>query len=66
MYEVFQLVGMHLLLTLLMCEQSTYTGVYANGGPTNFDGNKDLSSLADRSAADVRGIPITTGSTFAK
>ena len=50
----------------MLLMQSTYTGVYANGGPTNFDGNKDLSSLADRSAADVRGIPITTVSTFAK
>src|SRR5690348_2247481 len=24
-------------------DQSTYTGVYARGGPTNVDGNKDLS-----------------------
>ncbi|KAK9829714.1 hypothetical protein WJX72_007506 [[Myrmecia] bisecta] len=37
-------------------DKSTYTGVYANGGPTNVDGNKDLKSLCDRSSADVRGI----------
>ena len=36
--------------------QSTYTGVYARGGPTNVDPSKDLSALLDRSPADVRGI----------
>ncbi len=45
-------------------DQSTYTGVYARGGPTNVDGNKDLSSLCDRTAADNRGVSTT--STFAK
>lgn len=36
--------------------QSTYTGVYANGGPTNVDGKGDLSELCDRSDANVRGV----------
>jgi hypothetical protein len=36
--------------------QSLYTGVYANGGPTNVDGNRSLSGLCDRSSADVRGV----------
>jgi hypothetical protein len=30
--------------------------VYANGGPTNVDGEKTLKGLCDRSAADVRGV----------
>lgn len=42
-------------------DKSSYTGVYAKGGPTNVDtgaGGKisDLSQLADRSKADVRGV----------
>lgn len=45
-------------------DQSTYTGVYARGGPTNVDGNKDLSSLCDRTPADNRGV--STVSNFAK
>lgn len=36
--------------------QSTYTGVYAKGGPTNVDASGQLSDLLDRSPADVRGI----------
>ena len=36
--------------------QSTYTGVYAQGGPTNVDRSPDLSNLLDRSSADVRGV----------
>ena len=36
--------------------QSTYTGVYAKGGPTNVDASGNLSDLLDRSPADVRGI----------
>jgi len=38
-------------------DRSTYTGVYAKGGPTNVDKDKvrDLSQLADRSPADPRG-----------
>ncbi len=36
--------------------QSTYTGVYANGGPTNVDGSGDLSELCDRTPADARGV----------
>lgn len=34
------------------------------GGPTTVDGQKDLSSLADRTPADARGVPTTTGSAF--
>lgn len=39
-------------------DKSLYTGVYAQGGPTNVDkqNTNDLSQLADRSSADVRGI----------
>ena len=39
-------------------DKSTYTGVYAKGGPTNVDktNTKDISQLCDRSEADVRGI----------
>ena len=40
----------------LLLLQSTYTGVYANGGPTNVDGKGDLSELCDRSDANVRGV----------
>ena len=43
-------------------KQSTYTGVHARGGPTKFDGGRDLAALCDRSQADVRGV----SSTFAK
>lgn len=43
-------------------QQSTYTGVHARGGPTKFDGGRDLAALCDRSAADVRGV----SSTFAR
>ena len=41
-------------------DKSLYTGVYANGGPTNVDvksGNiSDISQLCDRSGANVRGV----------
>jgi len=39
-------------------DKSLYTGVYAQGGPTNVDkGNiNDISQTCDRSSADVRGI----------
>ena len=40
-------------------DKSLYTGVYAQGGPTNVGGTgaaNDLSSLLDRSDADVRGV----------
>ncbi|BDA43246.1 probable tubulin polymerization-promoting protein at N-terminal half [Coccomyxa sp. Obi] len=37
-------------------DKSTYTGVYAKGGPTNVDGNGDLSGLCDRTPADARGV----------
>jgi len=37
-------------------DKSLYTGVYAAGGPSTVDGKiTDLSQLADRSAANVRG-----------
>jgi hypothetical protein len=36
--------------------QSTYTGVYARGGPTNTDGPKDLSQITNRKPADNRGV----------
>ena len=34
-------------------DKSLYTGVYANGGPTNVDRDKGLGALLDRSPADV-------------
>jgi len=38
-------------------DKNLYTGVHAKGGPsTTGDGVKDLSQLADRSKADVRGV----------
>ena len=39
-------------------DKSTYTGVYAKGGPTNVDKHNviDISQTCDRSGADVRGI----------
>eukprot|EP00891_Asterochloris_glomerata_P001381 jgi/Astpho2/1381/Aster-x1007 len=37
-------------------DKSTFTGVYARGGPTNVDGGADLSDLCDRSDANVRGV----------
>ena len=41
-------------------DKSLYTGVYANGGPTNVDAGKgnisDISQLCDRTSADVRGV----------
>lgn len=42
-------------------DKSTYTGVYAHGGPTNVDagrggGVSDISQLCDRTGADVRGV----------
>ncbi len=45
-------------------DTSTYTGVYARGGPTCVDGDKDLKSLCDRTPANNRGVSST--STFAK
>lgn len=36
--------------------QSTYTGVYKKGGPSTVEPSRELSSLLDRSPADVRGI----------
>ena len=46
--------GMH------ACAQSTYTGVYKKGGPTNVEPGRQLSDLLDRSPADVRGIKRST------
>lgn len=40
-------------------DKSTYTGVYARGGPTNVDiktGVHDISNLCDRTSADARGV----------
>lgn len=41
-------------------DKSLYTGVYANGGPTNVDAGRgaisDISQLCDRTSADVRGV----------
>lgn len=41
-------------------DKTTYTGVYAKGGPTTVDvkgGNvSDISQTCDRSSADVRGV----------
>jgi hypothetical protein len=41
-------------------DKSTYTGVYAKGGPTNVDVGhgkvSDISQLCDRTGADVRGV----------
>ena len=40
-------------------DKSQYTGVYAKGGPSTADGKiSDISSLCDRSAADVRGRKV--------
>jgi len=44
-------------------DKSTYTGVYAKGGPTNVDIGRgpmisDISQLCDRTSADVRGRKI--------
>lgn len=40
-------------------DKSQYTGVYAQGGPTNVDREGDaLAGLLDRSDADVRGVKI--------
>lgn len=37
-------------------DKDQYTGVHAQGGPSNFDGNRGLDGLLDRSDADVRGV----------
>jgi hypothetical protein len=37
-------------------DKSTYTGVYKNGGPTNYDGKRDLQELMDRTPSNVRGV----------
>ena len=39
-------------------DKSTYTGVYAKGGPTKIDHHNDinLSNMMDRSKTDVRGV----------
>lgn len=41
-------------------DKSLYTGVYAKGGPTNFEKDKyhGLDGLLDRTEADVRGRKI--------
>lgn len=41
--------------------QSTYTGVYAKGGPTNVDSDpSSLASVCDRSPADARGVKVAS------
>jgi hypothetical protein len=52
-----------LLLLALQDDKSQYTGVYANGGPTNVDtincmaaGN--LAIQMDRTSADKRGVKL--------
>lgn len=42
----------------LFDDKSTYTGVYARGGPSSVDKDKSLRALLDRSPADVRGIKL--------
>ena len=38
-------------------DKESYTGVYAKGGPTNVDNKtSDLSQIANRGDADVRGV----------
>ncbi|GAQ86335.1 hypothetical protein KFL_002830120 [Klebsormidium nitens] len=39
-------------------DKALYTGVHAKGGPTTVDNKITLSSLADRTASDIRGIKI--------
>lgn len=44
-----------------LCGQTTYTGVYAKGGPTNVDMDPtSLASVCDRSAADARGVKVSS------
>lgn len=42
----------------VLCLQSTYTGVYARGGPKAMDTQITLSYLMDRTPYDVRGVKI--------
>ena len=37
-------------------DKDQYTGVYAHGGPSTVDANRQLDGLLDRSDADVRGV----------
>ncbi|MEW5300206.1 MAG: hypothetical protein WDW38_003045 [Sanguina aurantia] len=41
-------------------DKSTWTGVYANGGPSTVDPSKDLSVHLDRSQSDIRGVKRTS------
>lgn len=45
-----------ILSTCCVWPQSTYTGVYARGGPSNVEPSNELSALLDRSPADIRGV----------
>lgn len=47
-------------------DKAAYTGVYRHGGPTTTDGNITLSSLADRSAADIRGRKIAAPKEYSR
>lgn len=49
---------------VLLCQSSNLIrcaaqGVHAKGGPTTVDNKITLSSLADRTASDIRGIKIS-------
>jgi hypothetical protein len=39
-------------------DKATYTGTHVKGGPTTNDNRISLSSLADRSVADARGVQV--------
>jgi len=39
-------------------DKTKYTGVSKQGGPTTVDESHELSTLADRSPADARGVPV--------
>jgi hypothetical protein len=47
---------MHATEIAWLKSQSTYTGVYARGGPCATDASTDLSSYLDRTDTDVRGV----------
>jgi len=47
-------------------DKDAYTGVYRHGGPSTTDGHITLSSLSDRSAADIRGRKIAAPKEYAR
>jgi len=51
--------GTRLHAVRLHDDKMSYTGVYANGGPTNVDlATSDLKYITNRSPADVRGVNL--------